>query len=113
MKKQFGYFINKDRQIDYDANNLRISRFIDDYEPSFKMCISCGTCSATCTAAQFTDFNLRRLMVLIRRGEENNIPAEFDKCMLCGKCTLVCPRGVNTRNIIIAVKKAIKHFQII
>jgi heterodisulfide reductase subunit C len=25
--------------------------------------------------------------------------------MLCGKCTLVCPRNINTRNIVLLVRK--------
>jgi heterodisulfide reductase subunit C len=31
--------------------------------------------------------------------------------MLCGKCTLVCPRGVNTRNIIILAGEAIQKLE--
>jgi heterodisulfide reductase subunit C len=25
--------------------------------------------------------------------------------MLCGKCTLACPRNVNTRNVILQIRK--------
>jgi heterodisulfide reductase subunit C len=31
---------------------------------------------------------------------------KIGKCMLCGKCALVCPRGVNTRNIVALAKQA-------
>jgi heterodisulfide reductase subunit C len=27
--------------------------------------------------------------------------------MLCGKCILVCPRGVNTRNVVFAAREAL------
>jgi heterodisulfide reductase subunit C len=111
MVKDFGYKINNERYIDYDSNNHSIADFIDLLEPTFKICIACGTCSATCTAAQYTDFSLRKTMLLIRRGE-NQIANEIDKCMLCGKCTLVCPRGVNTRNIVLSIKKAVSHFNL-
>ena len=30
---------------------------------------------------------------------------ELSKCMLCGKCRLVCPRGINTREIVLTIKK--------
>ncbi len=30
------------------------------------------------------------------------------KCMLCGKCQLVCPRGVNLRNLILAIHNALE-----
>ncbi|MBQ3174194.1 MAG: 4Fe-4S binding protein, partial [Alistipes sp.] len=30
---------------------------------------------------------------------------ELNKCMLCGKCRLVCPRGINTRAMIMLIKR--------
>ena len=47
----FGYTINTDRQIDYDANDHRMSHFILSREPSYNLCIGCGSCTATCSAA--------------------------------------------------------------
>ena len=32
----------------------------------------------------------------------------LDACMLCGKCTLVCPRGVNTRAMIMEMRKELQ-----
>jgi heterodisulfide reductase subunit C len=29
--------------------------------------------------------------------------------MFCGKCQLVCPRGVNLRNLILAMNRAIEQ----
>jgi heterodisulfide reductase subunit C len=103
---KFGYTISKERQIDYDSNNREIASYIFEKEPSFRLCIECGGCSATCTTASFTDFSLRELYVLIKRGENDQVRQNLKKCMLCGKCTLVCPRGVNTRNIVVLAKKA-------
>jgi heterodisulfide reductase subunit C len=34
------------------------------------------------------------------------------KCMLCGKCQLVCPRGVNLRNLILSIHTALETFGI-
>jgi len=104
----FGYTINPDRQIDYDSNDLRIARYLVANEPSFKVCIACGTCTATCSAGLFTDFSLRELIGNIKRGEVRNIKKEAEKCMLCGKCQLACPRGVNTRNIILSIQRVIE-----
>jgi heterodisulfide reductase subunit C len=98
--KNFGYTINHDRQIDYDALPKDIYEKLKKMEPSVKACISCGTCSATCTAGQFTDFSLRKYIILLRRGNYQEVVRNIHKCMLCGKCTQVCPMGVNTRNII-------------
>lgn len=103
---EFGFTISKGRQIDYESNDRSIAEFITAREPSFLKCIECGGCSATCTAGKFTNFSLRELHILIKRGENNQVRTDIRKCMLCGKCTLVCPRGVNTRNIITLAKQA-------
>ncbi len=103
---RFGFSISKARYIDYESNDRQISEYIAEKEPSFLRCIECGCCSATCTAAQFTLFSLRELQILIKRGENKEIFKSLRKCMLCGKCTLVCPRGVNTRNVITLAKEA-------
>jgi len=107
---KFGFSISKGRQIDYDANDRRIADYITEKEPSFKLCIACGGCSATCTAGNFTSFSLREINILINRGE-NEMPRDnIKKCMLCGKCSLVCPRGVNTRNVVFLAQQAFRKF---
>lgn len=105
-KNIFGFDISLGRQIDYESNDRNIAEYLFDKEPSMRRCIECGGCSATCTTAGFTAFSLRELMILIKRGETDEVHMNLKKCMLCGKCTLVCPRGVNTRNIIVLAKKA-------
>lgn len=109
--KNFGYHIPKDRQIDYDQHDHRILNFILEGEPSFIICISCGGCTATCSAGNLIDFNIRKLNMLLRRGETEDLEREINKCMLCGKCMLVCPRGINTRNVILKIKEAIVKFK--
>jgi heterodisulfide reductase subunit C len=103
---KFGFSISGGRQIDYESNNRDLADYIFAKEPSFRLCIECGGCSATCSTANFTDFSLRELNILIKRGENDKVRKNLKKCMLCGKCTLVCPRGVNTRNIVFLAKKA-------
>jgi len=104
----FGYTITKDRQVDYDRGDFRYYGLVKSLEPSIDVCIGCGSCSATCSAGQFTDFNIRKLHTVIRRGSPESIKAELKKCMFCGKCQLVCPRGVNLRNLIRAMNRAIE-----
>ena len=105
--KDFGYTITIDRQIDFDANNHDACKSITAAEPTLRLCISCGTCSATCTAANFTDFSLRKVILLLKRGEIKGLDKEVSKCMLCGKCLLVCPRDVNTRNLVVQIRKTL------
>ncbi|MBM3421174.1 MAG: (4Fe-4S)-binding protein [Bacteroidetes bacterium] len=103
--KSFGYTISKGRVIDYDANDHRLENLVLAAEPTLALCIACGCCAATCTAAQHTGFSLRRINVSLRRGETDIIRQEISGCMLCGKCTILCPRGVSTRNIVFTVRK--------
>jgi len=104
----FGYKIQADRQINLDITNKALANFVKKHENSFNTCIGCGTCTATCSTAKFTDFNFRRLQLYIRRGETEQVKTEIAKCMLCGKCQLACPRGVNTRNVIMMIKKGLE-----
>jgi len=103
----FGYTISKPRAIDMDVNDLSLAAKILEYEPTLRGCFDCGSCSATCTAGAFTGFNFRRLQHLLRLGEYDGIREELSKCMLCGKCRMVCPRGVNTRNVVVAISNVV------
>jgi len=107
----FGFKINKPRVIDYDNTDKRVLHYLLANEPSFNSCIFCGSCTATCSAGHFTDFNIRKLKMNIRRGLIDEIKDEVEKCMLCGKCFLVCPRGVNNRNIVLKVRDALTKIE--
>jgi heterodisulfide reductase subunit C len=107
--KDWGYKIVSPRQIDLDSNDFSIAGYIDQHEKSFRWCIGCGSCSATCTAAQFTDFSPRKVNFLLQRGESTGLDKEIAKCMMCGKCQMICPRGINTRNIIHHIKRAFSN----
>jgi heterodisulfide reductase subunit C len=106
---EFGYKITKDRQIDYDKNDKNLFLTVAKLEPSIYQCISCGTCAATCSAGQFTNYSLRKMILLLKRGEDKEVITTISKCMLCGKCQLACPMGVNTRNLILCIQNAIKN----
>ena len=105
MVKDFGYTISRDRQIDFYTVSREIYLKLKTMEPSVNACISCGTCAATCSAAQFTNFSLRKYILLVRRGEIREVSENIDKCMLCGKCQMICPMGVNTRNVVYSIQK--------
>ncbi len=104
--EKFGFTILKERHINYDANDRSIAEYIDSREPSFRLCIECGGCAATCTTGNYTRFSLRELQIFLKRGENDLVRENIKKCMLCGKCILVCPRGVNTRNVVTLAREA-------
>ncbi len=107
--KNFGFTAVKPRVIDYDSNDREVLKYLLKKEASFALCIGCGACAATCTASKFTTFSLRKMNILVRRGENDEIRNEIDRCMLCGKCTLVCPRGVNTRSVVFYIREALER----
>lgn len=101
----WGYTISRPRSINLDTNDMTLSRKILREMPELQTCIACGNCVATCTAGNLTDFNLRKVQTLVRRGEYIGAYVELSKCMLCGKCRLSCPRGINTRQVVLALKR--------
>ena len=101
----FGYNINPSSMIDLDHSSREIAVQVLRCEPSFASCIGCGTCVAVCSAGRFTTFSLRQLRLMVIRGQTDKVHQEAEKCMLCGKCQMICPRGVNTRNIVLAIHK--------
>jgi len=103
----WGFNITKTRAIDFDKNNRESMMDILRLEPSIRVCIACGACTATCTSGNLTPFNIRQLNVFMQRGEYQELKKEMHKCMLCGKCTLVCPRGVNLRHLILKTREVL------
>lgn len=109
--KNFGFSVQAPRYIDYDLLDQRILMYVLEKEPSFNICMSCGCCTASCSASNVLQFNIRQLGLLLRRGVSDELEREINKCMLCGKCNLVCPRGINTRNVILNIKKALTKLE--
>lgn len=105
----FGFTIAKTRAIKLTAENLEKVNRLQELVPSYKRCMSCGSCTATCSARQFTNFNIRKTHCYFKRGQFDQLEKELQKCMLCGKCTLVCPRGVNLRSLIINMRQILTN----
>lgn len=104
----FGYGIAKTRVINMDGCDFERLYQLEEMEPSFKRCMNCGACTATCSAQQFVRFNIRKIKSLYQQGQYDSLKEELSRCMLCGKCTLVCPRGLNLRPIIINMRKILQ-----
>lgn len=102
--KNFGFKISASRQLDMDTIQSDLYEKLIQLEPTAKRCLMCGACAATCTAAEINGFNFRYCHLLMKRGILDNLAKELSKCMLCGKCYMVCPREINTRSIILKMK---------
>ncbi|MBP5327200.1 MAG: 4Fe-4S dicluster domain-containing protein [Bacteroidales bacterium] len=108
---KFGFTISQGRQINFDEIKTDKVEKMLELVPSYKLCIGCGGCTAACTAAGFTDYNIRRIHTAFQRGQYNGLEEKLQRCMLCGKCLLVCPRGVNTRSLIVNMRRILANVE--
>ncbi|MBO6069041.1 MAG: 4Fe-4S dicluster domain-containing protein [Bacteroidales bacterium] len=101
----FGYTLSKSGTLRIDT--LDDSRFkaLHKLEPDAYKCIGCGSCTASCSAGVFTELSLRKILLSMQRGDEKQYLNQLQSCMLCGKCMMVCPRGINTRHLILSICK--------
>jgi Heterodisulfide reductase, subunit C len=98
----FGFKLQPSSAINLDNIDLSLYKKLEQMDPDVRICMSCGSCSATCTAAPFSGMSVRKVILDLQRGREKEAAAMIKNCMLCGKCTMVCPRGVNTRHLILS-----------
>lgn len=99
----FGFKLNKSATIDLSKVDNSLYERLCEKEPTAKMCMSCGSCSATCTAAEYSGMSVRKVLLSIQRGQD--IREMISCCMLCGKCSMVCPRGINSRQLLLTISK--------
>lgn len=109
MIDKFKFSILSPRSIDIDKSDYSILNELCNKVPSFKRCMNCGSCTASCSAQAFTDFNIRQIQCFCRLGQYKNLYNMLNSCMLCGKCTLVCPRGVNLRAAIVELRQLLSN----
>jgi heterodisulfide reductase subunit D len=73
---------------------------IQEVEPDWQKlltCYQCGTCSASCPAAELMDYAPRQLWQLIRLGMRDLVmnSRTFWLCTQCYACQVRCPRGIH------------------
>lgn len=61
-----------------------------------KLCIQCGTCSASCPNASRMDYTPRQLIAMARAGMRDEVLTSRAPwlCLSCYLCTVRCPRGI-------------------
>ncbi len=101
----FGFTVSPSSRLDLDKMDRTSFNALAKIEPDVLKCMACGSCTASCTAAQFEPTSLRQAILLLQRAQVEQALNLLKGCMLCGKCTMVCPRGINTRHLIISIQK--------
>ena len=64
-------------------------------------CMECGKCSGGCTNAERFDYTPRKIIQMIKVGQENRL-LHMDALWICVSCQLCvdrCPSGINTPRI--------------
>ena len=81
------------------------------FAEALKACMNCGVCTAICPAAEFYDYDPRRICDIVQRGDEEDIERllRSDTIWYCGQCMSCktrCPRGNVPGELISVLRKA-------
>ena len=84
-------------------------RFVE----GLKSCINCGTCTAICPAAEFYNYQPRRIADILQTQDDEQIEAllKSDVIWYCGECMSCvtrCPRG-NAPGLLITVLRSVSQ----
>lgn len=102
---KFGFALTPSSRIDLDKFNKEKFASLVKLEPDVAKCMACGSCTASCTAGKFTRTSVRSAILALQNGQEKEALDMLKGCLLCGKCSMVCPRAINTRHLIISICK--------
>jgi heterodisulfide reductase subunit C len=71
-----------------------------------RLCIQCGTCSASCPNAGRMDHTPRDLIALARAGMREDVLSSnaMWMCASCYLCTVRCPRGIKITDLMHALE---------
>ena len=102
---KFGFVLNPSSRIDLDKVDREKFNKLVEIEPDVLKCMACGSCTASCTAGKFVKTSMRSAILALQNGKEEDAKEFLKGCLLCGKCTMVCPRAINTRHLILSILK--------
>lgn len=80
------------------------------FEEALKACMNCGVCTAICPAAEFYDYDPRRICDTVQRQDEEEIEKLLRSetiwyCGQCMSCKPRCPRGNIPGEVISVLRK--------
>jgi heterodisulfide reductase subunit C1 len=80
-------------------------------QEGLKACINCGTCTAICPAAEFYNYDPRKIVIEVQKKDDDIIEGllKSDTIWYCGECMSCktrCPRG-NTAGLIIMALRSL------
>lgn len=80
------------------------------YTDGLNACMSCGICTAICPAAEFFDYEPRKLMIRVQKHNREDLESMLKsdtiwQCGQCMSCKTRCPRGNAPGMVIQALRK--------
>lgn len=95
-------------ETDSEWNYRFYEDLIDDVNENRNLiqCISCGKCVGDCPAAKISNFNPRKIVEKVLKGDKCVLrDADIWYCFLCERCKRVCPKkGINIPLLIINLR---------
>jgi heterodisulfide reductase subunit C len=83
---------------------------------SIKLCIQCGTCTASCPNADKMDHTPSELIAMARAGMKQEVLSSNAMwyCLSCYLCTVRCPRGIKPTGLMhafesLSIKEGLVH----
>jgi len=78
-----------------------------DGNEKVKTCIQCGSCTASCIAADGMSLGPRKLWRSVQLGMEPEVmdSMSFWNCTTCGLCDKRCPRGIPMSRIMLSLRE--------
>jgi heterodisulfide reductase subunit C len=72
-----------------------------------RVCIQCGTCTASCATSYAMDYTPRQLWRMIQLGLKDEVlnSKALWLCSICYSCTLYCPHGIPLTETIGTLKR--------
>lgn len=91
------------KAIRLDESDDRLAREIkQELGVDVEMCLECGKCSGGCSNGHIFDFTPRKIVQLIKLGDENRL-LHMDAlwtCVACQLCWDRCPSGINIARVV-------------
>ncbi len=103
------------------GNRRRASSFIDEISAipggeGIRLCIQCGTCTASCPNAERMEHTPSELIAMARAEMREEVLSSNAMwyCLSCYLCTVRCPRGIKQTDLMhalesLAVREGLSH----
>ncbi len=85
-----------------------------------RLCIQCGTCTASCPNADRMEHTPSQLIAMARAGMRNEVLSSNAMwfCLSCYLCTVRCPRGIKQTDLMhvlesLAIREGLMHGRIL